>query len=398
MSSRSISSDPPTTTPPSGSRLALVLSGGGARAAYQVGVLKGIAQIHPGEHAPWDIVVGTSAGGVCAAVLAAHADDWRGGIARLEQVWAHFTVSQVFHADTAAMLRAGSRWLTSALSGGRLATAPRALFDNAPLRSLLAERIDWSQIRGHLAAGRLHALALAATSYAGGQHRVFFDAAAGVAPWRGAHRLGTRAVLSLDHLMASIAIPFLFPAVRIDGLYYGDGAMRQLAPLSPAIHLGADRLLVVGVRGIGSAGLADPDAGASRDAARSPSSGEIVGFMLDTLFSDQVEADLDHLERTNRLLEAVGRPIAGLRPIEAQRIVPSTDLRALASQHVAELPSALRRLLGAIGARGPAGGLLASYLLFEAGYTRRLIAQGHADALAQRETLRTLLAGDSLRR
>ncbi|MFZ9709277.1 MAG: patatin-like phospholipase family protein [Steroidobacteraceae bacterium] len=367
-------------------RLAIVLSGGGARAAYQVGVLKAIATMHPGERPPWDVIVGTSAGGVCAAVLAAHADDWRGGIARLEEVWANFTVAQVFHADTRAMLRAGSRWLASALSGGRLAAAPQALFDNAPLRELLSARIDWQQIRRHLVEGKLHALALAATSYAGGHHRVFFDTAADVPDWRSAYRQGCRTTLTLNHLMASVAIPFLFPAVRIDGLHYGDGAMRQLAPLSPAIHLGADRLLVVGVRGLGAAGLADQ---ASSD--RPPSSGEIVGFMLDTLFSDQVESDLDHLQRTNRLLREAGRPLAGVRHIDAHRIVPSTDLRGIAEEHLGELPPALRRLLGAIGAQGPGGALLASYLLFESGYTRALIARGHADALAQRQMLQTLL-------
>lgn len=368
-------------------RRALVLSGGGARAAYQVGVLKALATLHPGERAPWDILVGTSAGAICATVLAAHNADWRMGIRRLEQVWAHFTVAQVFDASLAAMARAGTRWILSAVSGGRLGEAPRALFDPTPLRRLLAERIDWQAIRVGIAEGRLHALALTATRYAGGDHHLFFEAHPEVEEWHGARRAGQRTPLTLDHLMASAAIPFLFPAQRLGESFYGDGAMRQLAPLSPAIHLGADRILVIGVREPGAAGV-----GTAR-LDRPPSSGEIFGFMLDTLFSDQVDADLDQLDKMNRLLDATDSATnrRRWRTVSAARIAPSRDPRYLASAHWHEMPLALRTLLGVLGARGESGGLLASYLLFESGYTRALIDQGYADTLAQAETIRAFL-------
>ena len=364
-----------------GPRCGLVLTGGGARSAYQVGVLKALAELLPPKaRCPFPVITGTSAGAVSAAVLAADPLRFRAAVHNLERVWRGFHVDQVFRSDTFTVLRSGLHWLLALVSAGLLARPPKSLLDNSPLRRLLARRVDFGRIAAAIHNGSIEAVSLSATGYTSAHSVAFFDAAPGVAPWERVLHSGERAELTLDHLMASLAVPFLFPPVRIREQYFGDGAMRQLAPLSPAIHLGADRLLVIGVRAQGDRGALAPAA-----AAASPTPGQIFGFMLDTLFNDQIQADLERLERVNQM--AASFQGGGFRHVEATIISPSEDLRRIAARHTADLPRSLRTLMRTMGAYNANGTQLMSYLMFESNYTRELIQLGYNDAMARRSDL-----------
>lgn len=368
-------------------REALVLAGGGARAAYQVGVLRAMADWLPeGAACPFEVLVGTSAGALNAATIVSRAARFRDGVATLERVWSGFHVGQVVRVDPATMLRSSLHWILSVVFGGWLLPPPRSLLDTTPLRDLLMRTIPLDGITDAVRAGLVRALAVATTSYSTGKAVAFFDAEPTVAQWSRVRRNGVRRRIDIEVLMASAAIPYIFPAARVDGDYYGDGAMRQLAPLSPAVHLGANRVLVVGTRTDAAASPAD----GALD--RPPSPGHLLGFVLDSLFTDGLSIDLERLRQINALLQSEGlRRDHERRPIEALVIQPSDDPTAIARRHVRAMPRTLRTLLRTIGALEARGGLLASYLLFESDYTTELMRLGRADAEARRSEIETYL-------
>jgi len=373
----------------------LVLTGGGARAAYQVGVLQALTELLPRNRNPFPVIAGTSAGAVSASVLASQAYHWRAAVAGLADVWANFKVAQVFKVDTAHMLMAGARWVAALISGGVVASTPHSLLDNSPLRELLTNRIDWAGVRTSIERGHLRGLALSSTCYQTGQSIAFFDGAPKINNWARTQRAGRRERLELDHLMASAAIPVLFPPVKLGESYFGDGSMRQLNPLSPAIHLGADRLLIIGVRARREAGVM-PENGPEPV----PSPGQIFGFMLDTLFTDQVYADVEQTDRFNQLVDTLpdGASLHTrvLRHVDTLMLAPSVDPRVIAARHVKDMPRGLRTLLHVIGAKDSGGSQLASYLMFEGSFTRELISLGYRDAMQARETLLDFMSGQPM--
>jgi NTE family protein len=375
-----------------GKRKALVLPGAGARGAYQVGVLKAVASLLPsGAANPFAIISGASAGAINAAVLAGRTANFERAVSEMEQVWANFHANQVYRTDGRALLATSLRWLLGIVFGGLGVSKPHSLLDNSPLRELLSRNVRFGGIARAIDQGQLDALAITASGYTTARSVTFFQGRPDLKPWVRVRRIGRPARLEVDHLMASAAVPFVFPPVLIGGEYYGDGSMRHRAPLSPALHLGADRMLVIGVRD------EQPDPEPAVDVATvEPTLAHLAGYMLDTLFMDGLYTDLERISRTNRIIEQLGPnrlkgPLGELRPIQTLVIVPKEDIRAVAARHAHELPRGVRLLLSGLGASSHSGLQLVSYLLFESGFTRALIEMGYRDALAMEDALRAFL-------
>ncbi len=374
-------------------KAALVLAGGGARAAYQVGVLQALKEMLPDPTAnPFPIIAGTSAGAVNAGALACHADNFGQAVDNLLDVWRNFEPRHVYRSDFAGVAANSGRWLAGLVAGGFLRDRRISLLDNRPLHALLERRLEFGRIAGNIACGALDAVAITASGYTSGQSVSFFEGAPHLGAWKRSQRVGIRTKIQAEHLMASSAIPFLFPAYKLHREFFGDGSMRQIAPVSPALHLGADRVIVVG-----TARIRNEDPERTRGDLY-PSLAQVAGHVMNSIFLDSLAVDIERLERINRTISAV--PPERLRQmgltlhhVDVLVLTPSEPLEAIAIRHVRNLPWPIRFLLRAIGAMRRGGANLASYLLFEQGYCRELVTLGYHDTMKRRDEVEAFLGG-----
>jgi len=372
-------------------KTALILSGGGARAAYQVGVLQALAEILPDDcENPFPIICGTSAGAINALAIAAHKGNFKSAVNALAYMWQNLDIGQVYLHGWGDIFKGIGYLGLSLFNEGMGRKRPLSLLDNAPLWNLLGSKINFENINHSIDSGKLLAVSVSAMGYTSGHSVSFFQGSPTLQGWARYRRSGVATQLRLEHLLASSAIPTIFPAVRINREYFGDGALRQLAPISPALHLGADALFVVGVSGNRNSSKANRRV----PHRHSPSMGQIIGHLFNSAFVDALEGDLEHMQRMNQLLKLIPDDVRMkegimLRPVDNMVISPSSPIDSIAGRNVRYLPKSLRFFLRAIGATAKGGGATAaSYLLFSNEFITELMALGREDTLAEADNIR----------
>lgn len=364
----------------------LVLTGGGARAAYQVGALRAIAQITQFDKNPFKVISGYSAGAINGAWLASRADHFQRATDSMWNEWASITPERVFNMEIQNVLRIALCWLKDRLFGSMTRRQITYLLDTTPLQNFIRSRIDFGSIQRHLQEGNLRALSVTAANYRTGHSVTFFSGDESIKDWKSLNRISVRTEIRPEHVIASSAIPIFFPPIKVGDSHYGDGMVRLNAPLSAAVHLGADRLLVIGIRGPSSTSSDESHYG------ESVTIGEIAGTILNGLFFDSLDADLARLERINRTLSLINEDVRNrlpdpLRYIPVLSLKPSAEVGELPSCELARLPGMLRFLLKGIGLSETKGLDLLSYLSFEPNYIRSLLDLGFEDTIQKREQI-----------
>ena len=370
-------------------KIGLVLPGGGARAAYQVGVLKAISELIPDSN-PFSIISGTSAGAINASLLASRSQSLKEAVEVLSGVWCNFKTNKVYRTETTVMLKSIFQWLLTVSSGGVLAKNPKSLLDNSPLRQLLEDTINLEGIKNNIDKGNLDAFAITAASYSSKKSVTFFQSEEDDIDWERFLRVGVKTDILINHLMASIALPLIFPAVKINNEYFGDGAMRQATPLSPAIRLGAEKLLII------NTDSKSPN-NQLTDNQIYPSIGEVGGYMLDALFTGGLLSDLERLDRINQIIENSGNNSVQtsnkkMKHLDYCVISPSKDIKKIAKEHYKDVPYSVKLLMKGLGLKNREESELLSFLLFESSFTSSLIQLGFEDGMTNQSEIKAIVA------
>ena len=360
----------------------IVLTGGGARAAYQAGVLKALSEILPTKQSPFSIISGISAGAINGLWLAGKSDNFPEAAAEMWDAWANIQVEQVYRTDTLSLLSISSSWIRDLSFGGLFGKSRSTyLLDSSPLKNYLASKIDFSQIRKLIHTDTLHGISVSATCYGSGASTAFFQ---GKSPeWSREKRLGIRTDLKIEHIMASTAIPIFFPPVKVSDSFYGDGMVQLTCPLSPAIHLGAERILSIGLH-------CPTDSRVKRNSTISV--GDIMETLLNGLFFGSLSADRERLERINRTVDLLTSHQRRMEPDQLKKIPllaidPSESLGNLANYKFSQFPIPLRHLLKGIGVTDKSGSDILSYLAFDSLYTKTLLSLGYKDGHAKKREI-----------
>ncbi|MFT5759422.1 MAG: NTE family protein [Alteromonadaceae bacterium] len=370
---------------------ALVLTGGGARAAYQVGVLTAIAKFVPRNHGlPFPIICGTSAGAINTTALACYASCFHLGVKKLEWVWKNLQTHRIYHSDPLRVFSHILKGILATFQADYANKSARSLLNNAPLRELLSEVVDFNRIDNNILRGYLTAVSVTASSYNSGDSISFYQSEDGIAPWFRAKRRGHPSQINCNHLMASAAIPMIFPSIKIKKQHFGDGSIHQLSPLSPAIHLGAEKIFIVGVE------QPKEPLHSRENNPHPPTTSTIAGHLLDTIFSDTLQSDIERMTRINETLTLIPEHIRkerdGLKNIETLLVNPSHDFNAIAVKYFYELPLSIRLLLRTIGITNDSESSIISYLLFDKNYCQELIKLGYKDAMEKETQIREFLS------